>query len=138
MNREGRLANARATGWVQSFPGKHIVRGYRKWFGVDLLTAIIELRMLGVTVSQEYEKQVRRTMETTAEYRKRKKLEREARQRETEWEIDMFDDYFGEDCDPWPDYLPSVRCEETSVNQAEEIPFDFNDVSFDDDDDIPF
>ena len=39
------------------------MRGYARWFGVDLLCAIVELRMLGVAVEAEYEQQIRRTME---------------------------------------------------------------------------
>ena len=53
-----------------------IVRGYSKWFGVDLLCAIAELRLLGVTVARDYESRVRRTVDNLAAYRQRKKLER--------------------------------------------------------------
>jgi len=72
MKREGRLQSAKATNWVGKFQGKHIVRAYRKWFGVDLLCAIAELRMLGVEVSPEYEDQARRTVEQQSRAKKRK------------------------------------------------------------------
>ena len=76
MTRTGRLQSARATNWVGNYQGANTVRGYRKWFGVDLLCAIAELRLLGVTVDHEYESQVRRTVDGLAASRQRKKLKR--------------------------------------------------------------
>ena len=73
MTRAGRLESARATNWVAKHQGEKIVHSYRKWFGVDLLCAIAELRLLGVSVDQGYEAQVRRSVDDLAEYRKRKK-----------------------------------------------------------------
>ena len=76
MTRAGRLQSAQATNWVANYRGANIVRGYRKWFGVDWLCAITELRLLGVTVDHEYESQLRRTVEGLAASRQRKKLKR--------------------------------------------------------------
>ncbi|MHB8862415.1 MAG: hypothetical protein ACYC6N_08425 [Pirellulaceae bacterium] len=76
MTRAGRLQSARTTRWVANYPGKNIVRGYHKWFGVDLLCAIAELRLLGVTVDRAYELQVRQTVDGLAAYRQRKRLKR--------------------------------------------------------------
>jgi hypothetical protein len=73
MTRAGRLQSARATNWVAKYQGQNIVRGYRKWFGVDLLCAIAELRLLGVPVDQGYEARVRRTVDDLARQRKAKK-----------------------------------------------------------------
>ncbi|MEF8824418.1 MAG: hypothetical protein V5A74_09930, partial [Desulfohalobiaceae bacterium] len=64
------------TDWVNRFEGKRIVRGYRKRFGVNILCAITELRMLGVHISQEYEEQARRSVEDAAEARRKRKAER--------------------------------------------------------------
>ena len=61
---------------MANYRGANIVRGYRKWFGVDWLCAITELRLLGVTVDHEYESQVRRTVDSLAASRQRKKLKR--------------------------------------------------------------
>ena len=58
------------------YGGKNIVRGYARWFGVDLLCTIAELRMLGVAVDAEYEQQVRRTLAARAEARAAKLAER--------------------------------------------------------------
>ena len=77
MPREGRLRSGKATDWVAKYEGKSIVRGYRKWFGVDSLCAIIELRLLGVHISEGYEEQVQKSIEGSAQRRKRRKIERE-------------------------------------------------------------
>lgn len=61
MRRHARLATARR--WLASYGGKHVVRGYARWYGVDLFCAIKELRLLGVAVSQEYEREIRTTLE---------------------------------------------------------------------------
>jgi hypothetical protein len=40
------------------YTGKNIVKGYSNWFGVDLICSIKELRINGVTIDENYEKQV--------------------------------------------------------------------------------
>lgn len=64
MRRHARLATAPR--WLVSYGGKHVVRGYARWYGVDLLCAIKELRLLGVQVPHEYEAQIRDTTEDDA------------------------------------------------------------------------
>ena len=64
--------------WIETYEGKNIVRGYAKWYGVDLICAIIELRMLGVKVDEEYEQNVRLSIEGNAEARRKKRLARKA------------------------------------------------------------
>ena len=77
MSRQERLRSARDSGWLRSFSGKKIVQAYRKRFGVDLLCAITELRLLGVTISQEYEEQVRRSVQNARNSRKEEKTSSE-------------------------------------------------------------
>ena len=48
FNRTQRLQSARA--WVPTYEGHDLVKGYRKWYGVDTVTAILELRQLGIRV----------------------------------------------------------------------------------------
>jgi hypothetical protein len=52
MNRESRLQSAVAI-WLKTYTGKRHIYGYRKQFGVSIGTAIAELCMLGVTLSEE-------------------------------------------------------------------------------------
>jgi hypothetical protein len=70
MTRQGRLSSARATRWVEKYTGKNIIRGYSRWFAVDLLCAVTELRALGVPISQEREQQIRGTIANRAASRK--------------------------------------------------------------------
>ena len=80
MCRAQRLQSARSTGWVQNYPGKNLVRGYKKWFGVDELCAVRELRELGVKISEEREAELRQTVAV----RGAAKAERARRRREKE------------------------------------------------------
>src|SRR3974390_399543 len=59
MKRRGRLSSARATGWVEEYKGRNIIAGYSKWFAVDLLCALVELRLLGVKIDQGREEQIK-------------------------------------------------------------------------------
>ena len=58
MTRETRIQSARH--WLQTYTGKNIIRGYCKWFGVDPLAAVIELRQLGVPITSTKEAELRR------------------------------------------------------------------------------
>ena len=77
MQKSARLKSARATQWVDKYTGKSIVRGYCKWFGVNELCAVIELRLLGVPISAEREDELRqkaaRRTKTAAGSKERKK-----------------------------------------------------------------
>ncbi len=73
MQRPARLQAAAA--WRAGYDGKNIVRGYARWFGVDLLCAIIELRLLGVAVDESYEQEVRGTIAAWAALRARRSAE---------------------------------------------------------------
>jgi hypothetical protein len=87
--RQRRLDSTRATGWVEKFKGKDFVRSYGKWFGVDALCAIIELRMLGVSISQERENQIRASDAARANQRRRRKAKAAAAMlEESPWDSD--------------------------------------------------
>ena len=75
LNRKQRIPIARE--WINSYNGKNIVRGYANCFGVDLLCAIIELRIVGQNISEEYESQVRKSMEYRFLQRKKDKEKKE-------------------------------------------------------------
>jgi len=61
LNQNQRISVAEK--WIKTYIGKNIVKGYSNWFGVDLLCAIKELRLLGQNISEEYENQVRKSHE---------------------------------------------------------------------------
>ncbi|MDW7650357.1 MAG: hypothetical protein SCK29_00855 [Bacillota bacterium] len=52
MKRRSRLQAA--LHWIPKYPGKNLVRGYARHFGVNLPCAIIELEMLGHKIKQSY------------------------------------------------------------------------------------
>lgn len=61
MKRASRLQSARK--WLASFEGKNLVRGYARWYGVDLLCAAKELQLLGVKLDPVYLERLRITVE---------------------------------------------------------------------------
>lgn len=72
MTRDGRLSAAKATRWVDQYKEKDVVAGYANWFGVDLPCAVMELRLLGVTIDADRESQIKATIEARAAARKRR------------------------------------------------------------------
>lgn len=71
MNRGARLQSARH--WIPSYSGCDIVKGYRKWYGVDTVCAILELRQLGVDIPATRLLEAKRTEEMTAQQRRDQK-----------------------------------------------------------------
>jgi hypothetical protein len=71
MTRGARLQSAKH--WIPSYSGRDIVKGYRKWYGVDTVCAILELRQLGVDIPETRLSQAKRTEETTAQRRREQK-----------------------------------------------------------------
>ncbi len=75
LHRNKRLKSAKE--WVQTYSGKRIVYGYAKRHGVDKLCAIKELRMIGIEISEEYENQLRQSIETLKKQRQFRKDKKE-------------------------------------------------------------
>jgi hypothetical protein len=82
MRRPARLLAAMK--WRAGYGGKNLVRGYARWFGVDLICAIAELRMLGMAVDPEYEAQLRLTIAARAKWRARRRAEKLAAKTQTQ------------------------------------------------------
>lgn len=76
MDRASRLESAKATGWVRAYTGKNVIRGYCKWYGVDVLCAVIELRQLGVTISEAREEELRRSTVSRSTARRKERVEK--------------------------------------------------------------
>ncbi|HEV3052929.1 MAG TPA: hypothetical protein VGX50_21660, partial [Longimicrobium sp.] len=72
--------------WLASYRGKDPVRGYRKWFGVDKVCAIVELRMLGVDIPDARLEQARRDQQARATHRARQREKYTARSSTREWD----------------------------------------------------
>jgi hypothetical protein len=58
MDRRSRLQSA--TEWVKKYEGKNMIASYAKWFGVDMICAMTELEMLGLTYSEKEKHKLRR------------------------------------------------------------------------------
>jgi hypothetical protein len=115
MKRQGRLSSARATGWVEEYKGRNIIAGYSKWFAVDLLCALVELRLLGVKIDQGQEEQIKTSIQArTAQRVRRKKLREQAQIGEVHAVPGDF--FFIADCAG--DYLPDWVC----ADELEEAP----------------
>jgi hypothetical protein len=56
FKRPARLKSAR--NWIKEYNGKNIVKGYARWFGVDLMCAIRELKIMGVIIPEALENQI--------------------------------------------------------------------------------
>lgn len=59
-----------AKGWMEKYDGKSIISGYAKWFGVEKACAIRELKLLGVQIPDELEKQVLKSIEERIAHKK--------------------------------------------------------------------
>ena len=73
--REKRLCSAK--NWIKTYSGNNLVKGYSKKYSVDKLCAVKELRMIGVDLSEEYEKQLINSMEAHRQQRLLFKQKRE-------------------------------------------------------------
>lgn len=71
---EKRLPKARQ--WIQSYTGEHVVKAYKKRFGVDQICAMTELKMLGVPLDEGYVKRATEAERVRVEQNRRKKEER--------------------------------------------------------------
>lgn len=67
MKRPARLQAARH--WLEAFDGKNVVRGYAKWFGVDLGCALKELQQLGAQLDPQYVRSLTTTLHNRRKHR---------------------------------------------------------------------
>jgi len=51
FNRNARLQSGKI--WLENFEGNNVIRGYRRWFAVSEVCAIIELQLLGASIDVE-------------------------------------------------------------------------------------
>lgn len=87
LNKKQRISIA--NDWLKFYNGKNIVKGYSNWFGVDLLCAIRELRIIGQIISKEYEIQIRKSLEDKFLQRKNAKEKKEHNEIENEYVNDL-------------------------------------------------
>ena len=76
--------------WIRNYEGENIVKGYSKWFGVNLICAMRELRKKGVEIDDEQENKIRKIEE---EKRIAKQKDKENRAKKKAEEQEEFSDY---------------------------------------------
>ena len=74
-NKEYRLRSAKK--WIKTYSGKDLIKGYSKKYLVDKICAVKELRSIGVVISEEYEKQLHRSLGSLRQHRIAVKLKKE-------------------------------------------------------------
>jgi len=75
LQREKRLSSAKD--WIKTYSGNNLVKGYSTKDSVDKLCAVKELRMIGVEISEEYERQLINSLEALRQQRFSFKKKRE-------------------------------------------------------------
>ena len=105
MNRERRLIAAAS--FLRGFTGKNVVRGYARWFGVDLGCALLELQMLDVRVDPTYVDRVRATLREKERIGRQRNEQRRQARADTDW-------YFEFESEPFIDAV---------VEPPSDIPF---------------
>ena len=75
LKREHKLRSAKD--WLKTYSGNNVVKGYSKKYSVNKLCAIKELRMLGIEISEAYERQLINSMEALKQQRLSFKKKRE-------------------------------------------------------------
>ena len=77
MTREQRLQSAKSTDFLSKHMAKDMVRHYARWYGVDLLCAIAELRQLGLEISPEREDAAKISLQNRLEQKRKSGTETE-------------------------------------------------------------
>jgi len=65
-----------AKSWIKTYNGKRIISGYAKWFGVDKICAINELKSIGVVIPEILEKQIINSHQLLLEQKNEKREKR--------------------------------------------------------------
>ena len=75
MTREQRLQSAKSTDFLSKHMAKDMVRHYARWYGVELLCAIAELRQLGLEISPEREDAAKISLQNRLEQKRKSQEE---------------------------------------------------------------
>lgn len=84
MKREARLQSAKA--WLKDYDGKHVIKSYSKWFGVDSICAMDELEILGLRFSGKQKKKLNDANENKIRQKQLSKARRLQKKHELEME----------------------------------------------------
>jgi hypothetical protein len=77
LNREGRLRKAKE--WIATYTQDRIIKAYARWFGVDWICALDELKLAGVRISYEEEQKILSACDARILQKRREKQLRKAK-----------------------------------------------------------
>ena len=83
MKKDSRLQSAKH--WIPTYTGKNIVQGYRKKYGVSLLCAANELKLLGIEISDTYISQLKQAEENTRKLKEQKATSKKLKELEEQF-----------------------------------------------------
>jgi hypothetical protein len=66
-----------AENWIKDYKGKSIISGYAKWFGVNKICAIKELKILGVVIPESLKNQIIASLKAKKEQKLKQIQEKE-------------------------------------------------------------
>ena len=69
LTKKGRLDSAKD--WIIKYDGQNLISGYAKWFGVDKICAIDELKTLGVIIPENLENQIVKSLKRRIEQKRK-------------------------------------------------------------------
>ena len=86
FNRKQRLHSAKH--WLPNLKDKHIAKAYRKRYGIDWVSAFIELEMLGVKIDPTYKENVLRSVRPQVKRKKKTHLQKATTENELSFDQD--------------------------------------------------
>lgn len=86
LKRAGRLDNAKV--WIKNYEGKNIVKSYAKWYGVDIICAMTEIEMLGMTFSEKRKSQIKQELADSKRQKSLRKKKRKVKEAMMEYDYD--------------------------------------------------
>jgi hypothetical protein len=126
LKKEGRLQTGNE--FIKNYTGKRIVKGYANWYGVSLLTAVNELKILGVAISEEYIQQLKITEENKIKERQKRREEKALAEKmiedELERELYCWNSLSGNYCEEFVEDSECKNCKsECACSKNDELPF---------------
>lgn len=86
FNRRQRLDSAK--NWIPDFEGGNIAKAYRKHYGIDWVSAFIELEILGVKIDPTYKEKVLESVRAQAATKRQKRLQKDVEKDELPFDQD--------------------------------------------------
>lgn len=88
MSRQARISSGKH--WLNKYEGKKPVRGYANWYGVNRLCALIELKKIGLNISEEEIQKEKKSEENVGLNKALLRKRKEEREKEFEYSDENF------------------------------------------------